>query len=171
MAMITNETRNLIENNLGVVYGFMKKRGIYDLDLFQELALYLCEQTDKYYNKDRGSFSTFAYYIMGNYLGRIYAKQNKREAIEGVSLDELSESENVSFYESVVKYEDCSFENIVQNEYLLELIKDLKPQRRLIVKLWIEGYTDTEIAEKLQISKQAVNKFKHKLRKKVKERR
>ena len=166
--MIREETRDLVENNLGLIYSFMKKKQIYDLDIFQELALYLCEQTDRYYDESRGKFSTFSYCIMNNYLkSRIYKAKKKIEENESYSLEELAESENVSFYENVIKYDDSVFENIVIDEYLAKIIKDLKPQRKAIVYLWIEGYNDTEVSERLQISKQAVNKFKHSLKNKI----
>jgi len=169
--MIKEETKELITKNLGLVYGFMKDKGIYDLDLFQELSMYLCKQTDKYYDAKRSTFSTFAYYILNNYMTRVYKRQQRQSSLEALNIDELSESENTTLYENVMRYDEPLYEDIIEDEQLSQIISSLRPQRRKIIKMWVDGYTDTEVAKKLGISKQAVNHFRHTLIKKIKERR
>lgn len=169
--MIKEETKELITKNLGLVYGFMKDKGIYDLDLFQELSMYLCKQTDRYYNVGRGTFSTFAYYILNNYMTRVYKRQSRQNSIEALNIDELSESENTTLYETVMRYDEPLYDDIIEDEQLSQIISSLRPQRRKIIRMWVNGYTDTEVAKKLSISKQAVNHFRHTLIKKIEERR
>lgn len=75
--------------------------------------------------------------------------------------------ETVSFEESYCSLETLSLDNPFHDlEIHIEFrnfIKTLSPRKKRIFEYILQGFTDSEIAEKLSVSRQYINRVKHEL--------
>lgn len=86
---------------------------------------------------------------------------------EGISLDFIEESQFLYEYNSLVNSYDLEF--IFEDKHLYKIISELSTkQKKILYLLYVDGLTEIEIAQRLNITKQAVNKTKHQTLKKIK---
>jgi len=104
-------------------------------DLIQVAAIGLI-RAHKTWDQKKSKFSTHAYHCINNNLKR-FVKNNKRHNYQELTDYPCSEPESI-------------------NEYL----PDLNPEDSFIIKMRVEGYNRSEIADILDIS---TNQLRHKL--------
>lgn len=86
---------------------------------------------------------------------------------EGIILDFIGESHTLYEYESPINSHDIEF--IFEDKYLYQVISKLSTkQKEILYLLYINGLTEIEVAQRLNITKQAVNKTKNQTLKKIK---
>lgn len=66
--MLNNEQKQIVEDNIGLVYKYAKIHNITDQDEIGDLLCEFCKVVDKgTYDKEKGSFSTFIWNSLTNY--------------------------------------------------------------------------------------------------------
>ena len=140
----------------GVCLKYCSNKSIAD-DLFQDAFITIFNKINQF--KHKGSFEGWAKRITINTVLQHFKKQKFHQEIN----DNLITDENEEF-----EIED---ENLNLN-YLLELIKELPNQYRLVFNLYVlDGYSHAEISEALNIStgtsKSNLSRAKQLLRKRI----
>ena len=140
----------------GVCLKYCSNKSIAD-DLFQDAFITIFNKINQF--KHKGSFEGWAKRITINTVLQHFKKQKFHQEIN----DNLITDENEEF-----EIED---ENLNLN-YLLELIKELPNQYRLVFNLYVlDGYSHSEISEALNISigasKSNLSRAKQLLRKRI----
>ena len=140
----------------GVCLKYCSNKSIAD-DLFQDAFITIFNKINQF--KHKGSFEGWAKRITINTVLQHFKKQKFHQEIN----DNLITDENEEF--------DIEDENLNLN-YLLELIKELPNQYRLVFNLYVlDGYSHSEISEALNISigasKSNLSRAKQLLRKRI----
>lgn len=152
--------QQLIEDNMSLVYSFITKKYptfINDDDIIQCGMVGLCKAAEKW-DKNKGNFSTFAWYCIRNEICREFKRRMKYRDV--LSLDyemEIGFGEKCSFGELLVGEDDVA---IVEVDNRL-----LTARQSQILKLAKSGMTYSEIARQLGISTQRVSAVMRKIRK------
>jgi len=143
-ASLNDAQRELVEENVGLVYAQVHKRGIYDEDLIQEGMLGLINAA-RYYSPDFGvRFSTYAgSYIWAALFGSYSDKKYKKNMANTCSLDD--EEQNIQLPSF-----DCG-------GCFVHLSSNSDPLADEIIKMVCEGFTKKEIRELLNINSSKLN--------------
>lgn len=148
---IKEEIKKMVEENHNLIYSYCYKNNLSIDDYYGVLAETLCRVCEKF-NKDRGSLSTFIYKSFDNVI-----KNERRKVLSAkrnsVVLD-IDDFTNIKADFNVER--KCLF-----NELLEKFGNN-------IVKLYIQGYTQKEIAEMLDLNVMQVSRSLAKFRISVK---
>ena len=152
--------KNLFEKYYYALKGFSKKfidRDDIGDDIVQDAFVILWKNREQI--KSIIALKSYLYTIVrNNCLNHIRDEKTKSEID-----DKLNVLESESFFEETIIEEEVSSE-------VYEAIKDLSPQARKIVILSMNGLTNPEIAEDLQVSVNTVKTLKKVAYKKLRER-
>lgn len=137
--------------NHNLIYGFAHKKRL-DLDEYYDLlAIAYCEAVEVF-DHNKGELSTIAYLKMQQALDR-YKKQHKPR-----------------FYYEPYTYTKENGYDEVDNEDLFRYIRTQLTEKQIIVfDYWIEGYSQSDIADILNVSKQNIQQIVQKCIDKIKE--
>lgn len=142
-ASLDDAQRKLVEDNIGLVYNQVHKRGIVDEDLIQEGMIGLCNAA-RFYSPEFGvKFSTYASsYIWAALFGTYSDKKYRKNAALTDSLDDP----DLNIQPPSFDVEGCLF-----------LSSDCDPLANIIIQKICEGFTKKEIGELLSIEVSQVN--------------
>lgn len=138
-----------------LVRGYAKKLFFLEQeDALQEinLAIFLTVRTMKHYDSDR---ECLKYIATGVYY--TYATLCKKH---------LNNIQTVSFEENYLPFENSVNDGLADTEFFLEISNQLttiSPRKKEIMTYLLQGYKDSEIAEKLKVSRQYIYKVKQEL--------
>lgn len=140
-ASLNDAQRKLVEDNIGLVYAQVHKRGIYDEDLIQEGMVGLMNAARFYSPEFGANFSTYASsYIwaalFGTYSDKKYAKNSA-----------LTDSLNDPDRNIQPAVDGCFF----------DLYSNADPLANDVIKHICEGFTKTEVSELLNITTSKLN--------------
>lgn len=140
---LTDEQRKLVEDNIGLVYAQVHKRGITDEDLISEGMLALVNAA-RYFSPDFGvKFSTYATsYIWAALFGTYADKKHRKYAANTCSLDDPDLNIQALSYDG----DGCFY-----------LQSDCDQLANDIIKKICEGFTKKEIRELFNISTSKLN--------------
>lgn len=150
MNKLTKSESKIVEDNHNLIYGFLHSRGL-DEDIYYGLiAESLCKSA-MIYDRDKGEISTIFYKVANNDLYNEWRRNNFQKRQHGglVSLE-------TNWIESEYDLE----EEVISNSILEEL---LQSEHGEIIKLRMEGYTQQEIADMLEISQTGVSRILQKV--------
>ena len=141
--MLNDAQRQLVTNNLGLVYNCAKKKHLLkDEDAIQYGFIGLCKAAERY-KKDSGvKFSTFATSYIIRWLDGMYSDIKYKQRIKDGNLiisDEL---------EKYTPSYDISDDNIIINIIMSNVDKESKT----ILTMLYKGYTNKEIYTELNLS-------------------
>ncbi len=162
MCSLDVERRNLVENNMGLVYFVLKKAGIsqrrndYD-DIFGAGCLGLCNAASVW-RSDGSPFSTFAYHLIRHEVIRA-AKRSYRDSKRLLSLDEFCEYAAAPDLELEKKEAKMLMRDFLRNADKLLGEYDAK-----IIRLAADGEDCQQIADTLGEGISAVYKSKKRAR-------
>lgn len=152
---MTREEIDLIENNYKLVYfvvnKYFKKLNIETKeDLVSEGFLSLVRKA-KYYNPDRGSFSTFIvrtiYLDLIRYLQTHVNKHTSEVSLNDNIAEDLTYMDIISDNQDDLKYVD-----------LYDSLNKLPKQKyKIITEVFLEGKSQVEVAREMGISRQRIN--------------
>lgn len=120
----------------------------YTEDILQELVIFLYQKLEDY-DETRGEITTYAYAIVKNKY--LQLKYNQKKRINYSSLDKIISEQGVSILD-IIK-DDSDLEENCYKERVLNLIK---PMVKPALQLWLEGYTQQQIADKLGVKFQTI---------------
>lgn len=152
--MLNEQQRKLVEDNHSLIYGYAHSRDIDLEEWYGILAIELCEAV-KLYDSSKGSLSTIFYIKADNRMANEYRKnETAKRSNEGeIPFDENSEhlvGVNVEFDGL-----DLSW---------------VEPNVQEIIKMRIDGYTQSEIADKVGLTQSYISKLLGEFRKELMER-
>ena len=167
---LTKKQQELIEQNHNLIYKFAYDKNLVIDEYYDILAIGMCKAA-KAHDESKGKFSTIAYCCMYNELKNHWKYINKKSYIEGktFSYDALKCTDdaenNVNLIEIIS--DNCSVQDIVENNILItSFINTLKNKEKYILMLLIRGIKQNEMVSYLNCSKQNVNNYVKRIRKK-----
>lgn len=165
----------LIINNMKLAYKlaweyYIKFNKLFEIEELQSVALFALVKAAKTYDSTK-VFSTYAYRCIKNELLYFYRQNNRYSNYYSLS-DKINFNEDLCF-EDVLKDEfDLEEIFIEQNnlDTLKTYINSLDDKEKVIVNLILDGYTQKQIAQKLNVTqpqicnlyKKIVNKLRYK---------
>lgn len=151
MEHLTSTQQKMVEDNHKLIYGAAHKYKINLEEYYDVLAIGLCKAAMAF-DETKGQFSTFAYIIM--------LKMNTRMASDDG--------------DCVVEFGDMFPDNVdiekdtAETDYIRFLCKKISnPQEQEVIKLLADGFTQSEIAERIGVSRQRIGQLMNKIRAKL----
>lgn len=176
------EQQKLVENNHNLIYDYLNKYNLAFDEYYDILALGLCKAA-LLYEKDKGAFSTFAYYWMKHEMLSYYHKLNKKSVIPQnmeLALDGILNKDNrdgemgeAFFKNPLTGYATDKLqlltEDIVVGRLVIDDIKDslLNKNENFVVDCIIKDLTHKEIANMLGCTRENVTYYVVQIRKKL----
>lgn len=170
---LNTEQRKLVEDNHDLIYGFMLKHNLDFENWYDVCAIGLCKAVVAYDGSTK--LSTFAYTAMLNAVRRELKlnKCAKRDSSGTISLDtttvRTSANEEIPILESInsgVKNED----KVVNREWVRWFLEYASSAMLKVVYVKLtQCKTCQEVSEKLNVSREAVNKQMRILQKHIKD--
>lgn len=151
--------QQLIEDNMNLVYSLVSKEYptyLQDEDIIQSGMVGLCKAAEKW-DESKSKFSTFAFICIRNEIRKDLQQRNKHKGV--LSLDyevDGQDGERTSFGDFIVGAEDVL--------YIDTELPTITDRERQVFELFQTGLAQTEIANKLGVSKQYVWKVMRKIR-------
>lgn len=145
--MMTDKQRELAKQNHNLIYDFIHKRNLDVEEYYGIVAIGLCKAAMNY-SSEKSAFSTLAYQCMENEVKGYWAliTAEKRIPEEQIVSTEALLGEDRLYYD---KYNDN-----INYSFLLSLLTD---RERTIVEYTVNGLTQKQIADKLDITQQSVS--------------
>ena len=166
---LTEEQRKLIEENHNLIYGFLKINELDKDEYYDTAAFGLCKAAIKY-DSSKGIFSSFAYKCMTSEMYHQWSYDARKCRIPKKIIYSYNHFHNVENNEQVVNTDLTSFEwnknnnhnrdvadIITEKEKISKFLPLLKEEEWSIVKYLVSGFNQQEIADKFNISHQAVS--------------
>lgn len=175
MEHLTSTQQKMVEDNHKLIYGAAHKYKINLDEYYDVLAIGLCKAAMAF-DETKGQFSTFAYITMLNEYNGVL-RHNKTSGIipvqNIVSMNTRMVSDDGN---SVVEFGDMFPDDVdiekdtVETDYILFLCNKIcHPQEQEVIRLLADGFTQSEIAEKVGVSRQRIGQLMNKIRARLKE--
>ena len=162
--MLDKSQQILVEQNHNLIYGFAQKRNIDINEYYGLLAISLCKAAEAY-QENKGKFSTFAYMVMGNDLKKYWRTMQNQKSIPSdmiVSYDSHDESCESSYLDNMAADDtDVNFQ--IQYRCMLEQMNETE---RIICQMLMDGAKQSDIVERLGITKNQYTMAKKKIKEK-----
>jgi len=166
---LSQEQQQMVIDNHNLIYSFLIKHKLDIEDWYGVASIGLCKSVTCW-DKDKSSFSTFAYVIMLNYVRMEMRKQNsstRKPKLEISSLNYVITGSDNDICEmsdimpNKTNYEDEAIFNIHFNKFITKL----KDKDKALVKLILENFTQKEIAQVVKLSQAQVSRRLSKIKK------
>lgn len=159
---LNEKQQKLVTDNYNLLYDYQHKFNISEEDV-DLLMIGLCKAAATY--NGSAAFSTYAYKCMRT---EIYYEWRKRKSVSAIPIDKTVHY-NKHIDDSGTELLDIIANSMSDNficEKLLceEVSKELEATDRLIFRYLRAGYRQTEIAQKLGVSRQRINQRVQKIR-------
>lgn len=159
IVQLTKEQSKLVEENHNLIYDFAYKSNILNIDdWYGILATGLCKAA-KYYDKDKGAFSTLVFKCMENELCDVMRRYDKSIQKDTMSYDDELFPKD---------FPDFSTHNGMYYAIMLDsLSKNLNDKETQVLSMIANGDTQNEIAEKMGCKQQNVSYYVKQIKKKI----
>lgn len=171
---MTKEQQELVEKNYGLLFAFMKKHHINEEEYYDLLAIELCNAAINYKPESGSSFAVIAYtYMLNGYRNEYNKQRNSRHRPEGgiCSVDQessISDSEHGTTLEDVYFQDKRDYYKDVEIRLDIEQMYDsLSKKQKSVYELLISGYSQIEIADMLNCSRQNISQLTSQIRQKL----
>lgn len=170
MQALTESQAKLAADNYGLVFSYMYSKHItcYENtykdndDWHGLLAEALCKAAMTYDESQNITFSTYAYTCMNHAMGMYFKSRNSKKRVPENMLDYYDipndDNENETKMDTISGPYNVESE-VESNLFLEQLFTKQKEKHRIVYQLLIDGYSITEIAKKLGVSKQSVSQM------------
>lgn len=160
--MLNKSQQILVEQNHNLIYGFAQKKNL-DVDEYYDLlAISLCKAAEAY-ETGKGNFSTLAYTVMDNDVKHYWRSLQNKKSIPSdmiVSYDAHDESCE-SPYLDIIAADDTDVSFQMQYRCMLEQMNETE---RIICQMLMDGAKQSDIIERLGITKSQYIMAKKKLK-------
>lgn len=141
-------------------------------DIFQTGLIGLWQATLKF-KPTKGKFSTYAYKSIKNHILKLTSneKQRRENKLNKSLYEKIVNDEEETTLLDLIEDKNCNFEDVVMDHVDVDLLINklqLTKQQKDIVLMLSEGYSYTEIGDKLGTSRQNVGNQVNCIRKKSK---
>jgi len=161
-----NERITSLETKLRVKASYLSNRsnGALSLeDIYQEIVVKLLGCNDKFFQQEDAYILRYAEFMGKHALSREFTKVNRETDIDsspscdGETLSEIIPDENCGVEDTIVRSEIW--------DVLQTALDKLSQNHRMIVEMILSGYEESEIADKLKISRSSVSQTKGRIAK------
>lgn len=166
---LTEKQRALAAENHNLIYAYAVKMGISIDEYYDVLSIGLCKAAREF-DESKSKFATFAYSSMQNELFTHWRMAQKRSHIPEnlvLSYDKEHADYQDSFLNSLQDF--MSDEDMEYDIMLSEINDKLTDKEKLIVSNLINGFTQSEIAEKMGCKRQNVGYYIRRIRNKIRD--
>lgn len=180
--MLNIQQQNMVQENHQLIYHALHKTTFRSSewdDYYGDAAIGLCKAAESY-DSGKGAFSTYAFHIMQNEI-RMEARRDKRRTNDNNlwSLEQMDCEDPIDDHDYLSEIEEvCDFGWLFENDekkrkkmifaYIIGKIEHIVSQReREMLRMLIDGKTQTEIGQALQITQSQVSRNVKKLKAKV----
>lgn len=156
LGCIAMNRQQLIEDNIKLVYLIVSKEYptfFNDEDIIQSGMVGLCLAAEKW-DETKSKFSTYAGQCIRNEIRREFQKRKKYGNPLSLDKSVKNDGDDCTFADFIIGNEDVDY---VDFESFYDV---LTPREKEVISLLQEGYKEKEIANKLQLARQVVNKYK-----------
>lgn len=163
--------QDLVEQNHNLIYDFAKKKNLDIEDYYDILAIGLCKAASAY-QKDKAEFSTFAFCCMNNELNNYWSSISTLKTIPEeniVSYDTPKETDNddsMTYLDTFASAVEI-FDEVLFNIQYEDMMKQLNPTEKIVVKGLCDGMTVVSIAKQIGCAEGKVRYIRNKLRKRL----
>lgn len=159
---LTKQQQKLAESNHKLIYKFANQRNLAIDEYYDILAIGLCKAA-KIYDENKGKFSTIAYKCMENEVKMSWINNTRKHIVP----KDIISSYDGNDYLLVNYVNTYSVHDIVASNIILKnFLNMLTEKERIIIKLLILGLTQSEIARRINCTRQCVSHYIQKVRKK-----
>lgn len=153
--------QQLIEDNMGLVYHLVSKEYptyLHDEDIIQCGMLGLCKAAEKW-DESRSKFSTFAMFCIRSEIQMEFRRRLRHQGIFSLDYEyDGEDGETTTLADCVIGDEDVPYFDIGVD------LSQLNEKEKKMVELLLTGMTQVDIANKLGVTKQYVNRVVRKIR-------
>lgn len=174
MEHLTSIQQKIVEDNHKLIYGIAHKYKINLDEYYDVLAIGLCKAAMTY-DKAKGQFSTFAYVTMLNEYSGVLRHNKTKGVVPAhniVSMNtQIASDDGYGIAEFGDMFpDDVDIErDMSETDYVSFLCKKVRhSQEKEIIKMLADGYTQSEIAEKMGVSRQRIGQLMNKIRARLK---
>lgn len=177
MQALTKEQSKLVANNHNLIYSFLKSKHLIDEysyknneDWYGVMAEALCQAAATFDQQQNCSFSTYAYVCMNNAMNVVFnaGRMQKRIPFEMIDYysEEASRDSEDSKMDLIPSKIDVAKEAI-SNISLENLFQNQDSKHKKVYLFLLDGFSITEIANKLGVSKQSISQMIQRDRKRI----
>ena len=167
---LTEEQRELVNDNIGLVKKFIEKKRLKYDDWYDLMCIALCEAAITF-NPEKGKFSTHAFWKMQQKLTNEATNMNRNKRGNNdkpMRLDQTVRVENEDYtLAELVASEDNVEESAMLRRNMADMMKMLSKTQQFIAVELANGKTQKEIAEELGIARQTFNTHLKRMRDKL----
>lgn len=164
---LTDEQRKLVEDNVGLAYKFVHRKGFtygYEFEDAVQIALLGLIHAAMTFKESKSKFSTYAFLAMQSQFNIEYrkVKRQKESGIINVSLSEpITENEELSVEDVVVEHQD-SIENIETVIAIKDAYEKLNDKEKQVISMIFyakeKEANQKNVAKKLGVSQPFVSR-------------
>ena len=173
MEHLTSTQQKMVEENHNLIYGMAHKYKINLDEYYDVLAIGLCKAAMTF-DETKGQFSTFAYVTMLNEYNAVLRHNKTYMVIPEQNLVSMNTRMASDDGDCVVEFGDMFPNNVdiekdtAETDYIRFLCKKISnPQEQEVIKLLADGFTQSEIAERIGVSRQRIGQLMNKIRAKL----
>ena len=162
--MLTDEQKKLVADNEKLIYYGINKFGHHDTEKFYGIAaIALCKAAETYEPNKKIAFSTYALSCIRNEIYKVYKREKPQQKYQFTSIDETYEAngknERTSDRRKVELQSDDLIEPLENSIVAHDAFKSTKftEKELTVLRLWLQGYTQKAIAEKVGITRPAAS--------------
>jgi len=172
---LTKKQQELVEMNHNLIYSFAYKNNLSLEEYYDILAIGMCKAASTF-DESKGAFTTVAFRCMRNEVFHYWDSMKKKSVIPNnmifsydVHISEVMNDtyEDKNSFLSILSNKNYTHDVAIGNIMINEFMEILTKEEKYLVKLLMIGVTQAEIAEKTNRSRQLINLYVMKIRKKL----
>lgn len=126
-------------------------------DLYQEALIGLWKATCSFNKNKKVKFTTYAGVVINNEI-LLYLRKLKKVALDISIYTQIDE--NLCILDTIEDYATEMDEHL-ELEIIKQAIENLPDRKARVLKLWLSGYKQQEIAEKMKLSQSRIARLKN----------
>lgn len=167
---MTSEQQLLVTQHHNLIYSIIRKMHVTIDDYYDVAAIGLCEAAIKY-QEEKGAFTTFAWNVMKNKIKDVLFQERNKWSRDTffIPLDLVVAEDDTEITVEDSLTDDISAEDLAIFKLLKETImRRLSGPEQMVLIGAMNGYTNVEMASRLNVSKARITQIKKNIKKKYK---
>ena len=163
---MTDEQEKLVLNNENLIYHILKKYNLSVDEYYEVGVIGLCKAAISYNSNFGFTFSTYACKCIENGVKLEFRNQSKRIHPDMlIYIDEVDEENNT--YLQIPCPKSNVENNAIAEMYIQKIIDTMNDRDKIIIQMIFDGFTQTEIASEMSMSRGNVSRIFRKFKSKI----